>query len=101
MTTKIGPSTALLGKFFKQVSEILDYDVDFTDWFSKRSDTPASYVVVVEAGITKITDSRVGFIVKVLLSGGTNGTRYKITVRMTSTAGLVKEVDFTVTVKDI
>ena len=31
MTAKV----AVLGKFEKQPAEILDYDVDYTDWFSK------------------------------------------------------------------
>jgi len=101
MTVTIGPTTALLGKFFKQTNEILDYDVDFTDWFSNRTDTPTSFTVIAEAGITIVTSARTGLIVKVLLSGGTTGTKYKVTVRLTSTAWLVKEADFTVTVKDI
>ncbi len=36
-----------------------------------------------------------------VMEGGTAGTKYKITVKLTTTAGLVKEVDFTVLVKEI
>lgn len=94
--------TAILGKFTKQPAEILDYDVDFTDWFSNRTDAPVSFVVVAETGITVLSSTRVGNVVKVILSGGTNGTKYKITVRVTTTPGsLVKEADFTVTVKEV
>ena len=42
----------VLGKFTKQPNEVLDYDVDYDDWFSNRTDTPSSFVVVAEAGIT-------------------------------------------------
>ena len=93
--------TAILGKFIKQPDEVLDYDVDFSDWFSNRDDTPASYTVVAEAGITKVTDARTGNVVKAVLSGGVTGTKYKVTVLLTTSAGLVKEADFTVTVKAV
>lgn len=93
--------TAVLGKFVKQPAEILDYDVDFTDWFSGRTDTPASFVVIAETGITVVGSSRTGNVVKTILSGGTSGTKYKITVRLTTSASLVKEADFLVAVKEV
>lgn len=93
--------TQLLGKFTKQSTETLDYDVDFSDWFSNRSDTPASFVVVAEAGITVSLSTRSGNVVKTVLAGGTDGTTYKVTVRMTTSAALVKEADFTVRIKDV
>jgi hypothetical protein len=94
-------ATTILGRFSKQPSEILDYDVDFTDWFVGRTDTPVSFVVVAEAGITVVSSARTGDVVKVLLSGGTTGIKYKITVRLTTAAGLVKEADFTVNVREV
>lgn len=93
--------TAILGRFSKQSAEVLDYDVDFTDWFSNRTDTPASFTTTAETGITVVASSRSGNVVKTVLSGGTNGTKYKVTVRLTTSASLVKEADFTVTVKDV
>jgi len=95
--------TAILGRFTKQPGETLDYDIDFTEWFTGRSDAPASYEVVVDTGITKVTDSRNGNVVKVVLSGGTSGVKYKVTVKLTTTAAtpLIKEVDFTVAVKAV
>ena len=35
------------------------------------------------------------------LGGGTAGTKYKITVRLTTTSGLVKESDFELKVKEV
>ena len=93
--------TAVLGKFNKQPAEILDYDVDFTDWFTNRTDAPASHTAVAEPGITIVSASRTGNVVKVILSGGTDDTSYKITVSLTTTAGLVKEADFTVKIKEV
>jgi hypothetical protein len=93
---------SVLGKFTKQSAEVLDYDVDFTDWFEGRvTDSPDSFVVTADAGITITGSTRTGYIVKVILSGGVSGQKYKITVRMTTTNLLVKEADFVVAVKDI
>ena len=91
---------SVLGKFIKQPNEILDYDVDYTDWFANRSDAPASIAVVVEAGITLVGSSLTGKIAKVALSGGTDGNTYTITVRLTTSSGMVKEADFQVKVKE-
>lgn len=93
--------TAVLGKFVKQPSEVLDYDVDFSDWFSNRSDTPSTFTVTAETGITVVSSSRIGNVVKIILSGGTSGTKYKVTVKLTTTNLLVKEADFIVAVKEV
>lgn len=91
---------AILGRFIKQPSETLDYPVDFTDWFAGRTgDSIASYTATTDAGITAV-HARDGFVVTMVLSGGTAGTSYKATVRITTTAGLVKETEFVVKVKE-
>lgn len=89
-----------LGRFTQQSAEVLDYDVDFTEWFSNRTDAPATFVVTADAGVT-VSGSRGGNVVRVTISGGTNGQRYKVTVRLTTTAGFVKEADFQVRIKDV
>ncbi len=96
-------TVAILGKFEKQSTEVLDYDVDFTKWFAKRSLTPNVLAVVADAGIDVVASSRTGAVVKIILGGGTPGAKYKITVRLTSasTPPLLREADFTVTIKDI
>ena len=91
---------SVLGKFIKQPNEILDYDVDYTDWFSNRSDAPSSIAVVVESGITLVGSLLTGMVAKVALSGGTDGTTYTVTVRLTTDSGMVKEADFQVKVKE-
>ena len=91
---------AVLGRFVKQPSEVLDYDVDFSDWFDGRADTPSSHTVIAETGITVVGSSRTGNVVKVVLSGGTAGTKYKITVRLTTNTFLVKEAEFVVAIKE-
>ena len=90
----------VLGKFSKQPNEVLDYDVDFTDWFATRPDTPVSSTTTVDTGITLIGQVRTGMVVKVALGAGTSGVKYKATVRMTTSAGFVKEVEFYCVVKE-
>jgi len=94
--------TAILGKFEKQTAEVIDYYALFADWFSNRTDSIASIEAPLVTGVT-ITASFTGTTVKVVVAGGTNGTKYKITVRITTTSSpaIVKEVDFTVTIKDV
>lgn len=94
-------SVAILGRFVKQSGETLDYDVDFTDWFEDRDDTPSSQTVVAETGITKVSSALTGNVVRTILSGGTNGETYQITVQLTTSSGIVREVDFLVRVKDV
>jgi hypothetical protein len=90
-----------LGTFVKQPNEILDYIVDYSEWFVGRSDTPLQQNTTVDAGITLSSSTLIGTSVKVVLSGGTNGVKYKVTTRLTTTAGIVREGDFYVQVKEI
>lgn len=92
---------AILGRYVKQPDEILDYDVDYTDWFSNRTDTPTSHAVVAETGITLVSSALTGKVVKTILSGGIDGEQYKITTRLTTSSGMVKEADFMVRVKAV
>lgn len=91
----------ILGKFKQQPNEILDYDVSYADFLSNRSDIISSVSVTAEPGIDVDSVNVAPPICKIVLSGGTNGSTYKITVRMTTTSGVVKEDEFLVTVKEI
>jgi len=88
-----------LGKFVQQPNEIIDYSIDFGPWVDDRNDYVVSYVASVDAGIN-IGSSRDTNVVRVVVSGGTTGNRYKVTVRATTAGGLVKEVEFWVRVKE-
>lgn len=94
----------ILGRFSKQPDEVLDYDVQFMDWFENRDDAYASHTTAVDdAGITVVSSTQVSGTdtIRVVLSGGTNNASYKVTVRLTTTAGIVKEADFIVKVKAV
>lgn len=101
----------ILGKFKKQPVEVLDYDVDFSEYLSD-GDTllstgnpaiPDPYNItvdkpelVVESAFVINNDKTI----KVWVTGGVNGVKYKITITATTNAGRVKQVEFVIQVKD-
>ena len=100
----------ILGRFYKQPAENLDYDIDFSEFLSDGDSLVSSgnppipsplSVAVTPAGLTLgptfVLNDRT---VKQWLSGGTDGIKYKITLTVTSNAGRVKQVEFVVRVKD-
>ena len=100
----------IIGKFTKQPAEVLDYDIDFSE-FLADGDTLVSVgdpavpsplnVVVTPAGLALGPTCELGGVgIKQWLSGGTAGTTYKVTVTATSNAGRIKQVEFVIRVKD-
>lgn len=109
--------------FPKQPDEILDYDADFNAFLELTpADTLSSAVASVSEGVTDADqttyldnslpipdyltiDSTVvstsDGIVKVWLSSGRDGQKYKVTILATTTAGRVKEHEFRIRVKDL
>jgi hypothetical protein len=95
--------STILGRFTKQPSEVLDYIVDYSEWFEGREDAPATQTTFAEAGIAVTASTISGQRVIVVLSGGTSGQTYKITTRLTTNASpaIVREADFEVRVKEV
>lgn len=101
----------ILGTFYKQPAETLDYDIDFSAVLDDN-DTLVSTgnpavpsplnVVVSPAGLTVGSTFVIenGKTIKQWLSGGASRVKYKITLTVTSNAGRVKQVEFMVNVKD-
>ncbi len=94
---------ALLAPKTKQSAETRGLLFNFEPWFANRTDSPASYVVVADSGLTVEGSELVGQKVKVAVSGGTSGQRYKVTVRLSTNSSptIVKEADCYVTVRDV
>lgn len=94
---------ALIGNKTKQPGETRVYTADFTRWFSNRTDSPSAFTVTTTDGITVAGQERDGMKIKVALSGGDDGARYKVTVKMftNSTPTTIKEADFYVAVREV
>lgn len=91
---------SVLGKFTKQPVEIQDYDFDFNEYLSSLPDTAASHVAVAETGVTITASTLAGGVVKVFVSGGTDGQQYKVSATITTTGGRVKQGDIIIKVKE-
>lgn len=89
-----------LGSFTKQPVEVVDYDLDYTDWLTAGDNVASAVVTVDIVGLTidsvLINDPRV----KIWISGGTDKITYKLTVTTTTDEGRVKQNEFKVKVKD-
>ncbi len=97
---------AILEKYEQQPGERLDRDIDFNTLFlSALNDTapgPSGVEVFAQPeGITVDDFELIQGKVKVWLTGGTSGTTYKITARVTTTVGRVKEAEIAVKVKEV
>lgn len=93
----------ILAKFEKQPADIQDFDIDFTEWLTGMSDTapgPAGLTVEIESGLTLVAQQLLNGVVKVYVSGGTNGVTYKITATVTTAGGRVKQAEIKVKVKE-
>lgn len=77
----------------KDPNSVLNYAWDFTDWLI-TGDSLSDHSVIADAGITVDSSAINGAYVDVVLSGGTVGTSYDVTVRVTTSNGYV--VDRTV-----
>lgn len=91
-------------RFTKKSTETFDYDIPLDEYFAERADTIASHVVEADPGITVVSSSQTldPKLIRVWLSGGTDGAEYGVTVRMTTTSApaVVDDFDFTIRVKD-
>lgn len=90
----------ILNTFTKQPAEVQDYDLVFTDWLAALGDTALSADVQVPTGITLDSSVLADGVVKVFLSGGTHGQKYKVTVTLTTTGGRTKQDEIVIKVKE-
>lgn len=94
----------ILATWEKQPGERQDYDIDFGDWLRHLDDTPAAtnpVTVQAQPGITLVSHSLSGAVVKVWMDGGSAGKRYKVTATMATAGGRVKEAEIMIFVKEV
>jgi hypothetical protein len=80
----------IVAKFEKQNFDEQDYDIDFNPYLSNVGDSISSIDVIAQDGIILGSGARAPShnqgVVKFWISGGTSGTRYKITIQITTAA---------------
>ncbi len=77
-------------QYLKDPSAVLDYVFDWTGWLA-TGETISSYTVTAQSGITLDSDSATDDTVTVWLSGGTSGSRYRVSCKITTNAGRIDE----------
>ena len=97
---------AKIGTFSKQPTDVLDYDVDYSEWLSASDELIAATVEIDQtAGAAKTLVLNGQEIssrgIKLWLSGGADGDRYVVTVTSTTKEGRVKQDEFTMNIKEI
>lgn len=98
----------ILSQFTKQPSEVKDYDVDYAPWLLPIGDTLDLVTTTVDcltdpldvslliAPDPPMTTTRV----KLWISGGVDGNKYKITIQANTVAGRLDESELVFKVKD-
>lgn len=91
----------ILEKFFKQPGEVQDYDIDYNEYLTAMGgDTITAVTVAADPGIVVDNYTFSGGVVKIFLSGGTDGERYNVTARVTTAGGRVREGEIQIKVKE-
>jgi len=98
----------ILKTYEKQPSEEKDYDVDYGPWLLPMGDTLDEVVPSVQCLTDPADDSLVvreypaitATVCKLWIQGGTDGQRYKVTLKASTVAGRLDESELIFKVKD-
>lgn len=101
-------SVVVLGKDAKQPNERLDFDIDFSEKWMPEGDAlvDADAIVRLRSGndTPPLVVDTVQFteeIVKVWLTGGAHGSKWRVQVRGFTRHGRIKEGEFDLSIKEI
>ena len=86
--------------FIKDPDSILDYSVDWGYWLSDVVDTISTSTWIVESGLTEITNTNTTTTSTIWISGGTLGTTYLVTNRITTAGGRSEDKSFYIKIKN-
>lgn len=79
-------------RVWKDPDAELPYGFDWTQWLAEMTgETVASAVWTVPAGLTLVSQAETPTETSVVLSGGVAGTKYNVTVAMTTSGGYTEQ----------
>lgn len=87
-----------MATFTKDPNAVLDYVWDWSAWLGE--DTADSFEWIVPDGITKDSDTSDDTTATIWLSGGTAGTAYRVTNRITTAGGRTDDRTHTIVVRE-
>jgi hypothetical protein len=91
----------IIGNITKQKAEVVDVDIDYTNWLQKNDAVVKASVVSDITGIGISSVEVYNTYIRIWVSSGDNDTKYKLTVTATTDQGRVKEDEIIVKVKEI
>ena len=89
--------------FLKDPDERLPYQVDWSPWLTREGDTAASVDWITPTGITQETDPAPTLTdgkATAWLSGGLADQNYRVTCRLTTTGGRIRDHTITIMVRN-
>lgn len=86
--------------YFKDPDDVLDYAIDYGKKWLKGGDTIVTSTYLIDAGITKVSDTHTTMMTTIWLSGGTADTQYKVTNRITTAQGRQKDITLRIHVRE-
>lgn len=89
-----------MSAFTKDPNSVLDYQRDWSDWLATVDDTIATSTWIVPPGLTKGAESKTDTTATVWLSGGTVGTSYDVTNRITTAGGRTDDRTFRISIRE-
>ncbi|CEJ15934.1 hypothetical protein BN1110_06284 [bacterium YEK0313] len=87
-------------QFRKTPAERLDYDLDYSAWLTASDRIDTAVATVTDAGATVDTVDIADTTVKVWVAGGAAPENARINVRATTLQGRVKDVTFTLMIRE-
>ena len=88
-----------MATYYKDPDATLDYGFDWSEWLAS-GETISSSSWTIPTGLTEESSGFSGGIASVWLSGGTAGTNYEITNKITTSAGRTDERSHVIKVRE-
>lgn len=92
---------AIIARYTPQPSDNLDYDVRYDDFLSEGDSLAYGTATVSPVGLVVQSPMVVGQTLKLWVSGGVAGVKYKVTLRAFTTLGREKEDELIFKVKEV
>lgn len=86
---------------YKQPADVLDFDVEFERWLPDDATITTIEAIVDSADVTIDAVQNMSPTVKVWISGGVDRATYKVTVKVGTDMGHVKETEFRLRIKEL
>lgn len=91
---------AIIATYQQQPADNLDYAFDYTDFLQSGDSVLSGTASVSPSGLTVTGPVASGKQLKYWVTGGTTGTKYKVTITMTTSLGRVKQDEAMFVIKD-